>query len=94
MVPLSEEGIPVPIKVGIVFATGDTKAAIARGAKESGLTFKGKFVTMVRFMALNHGVVPKEKALRCKNCHGAKRLNWRALGYKGDPRRVGSRSPE
>jgi hypothetical protein len=33
-------------------------------------------------------VVPKEKALRCADCHGAKgRLDWKALGYAGDPRK-------
>jgi hypothetical protein len=31
-------------------------------------------------------VAPKAKALTCDDCHGEKgRLDWKALGYKGDP---------
>jgi hypothetical protein len=32
-------------------------------------------------------VAPKEKALRCLDCHGEKgRMNWKAMGYPKDPR--------
>ena len=36
---------------------------------------------------VNHMVAPKEKALKCEDCHGenADRLDWIALGYYGDP---------
>jgi hypothetical protein len=35
---------------------------------------------------VNHMVVPKDKALKCDDCHNEKgRLDWKALGYKGDP---------
>lgn len=89
-----EKGIPIPIKVGIVFATGDVKKAIAKGAELAGLKFTGEYVTLVRYMAINHGVVPKEKALKCNDCHGGNRLDWKALGYKGDPMQVGGRFKE
>ena len=32
-------------------------------------------------------VSPKAKALQCIDCHGKNgRLDWKALGYTGDPR--------
>jgi hypothetical protein len=35
---------------------------------------------------VNHMVVPKNGALGCNDCHGANaRLDWKALGYAGDP---------
>jgi hypothetical protein len=37
---------------------------------------------------VNHMVVPKEKAMACTACHSEKgRLDWKALGCKGDPRK-------
>lgn len=37
-------------------------------------------------MSISHGVVPAEQALKCEDCHFyGKRLNWKALGYPGDP---------
>jgi hypothetical protein len=39
-------------------------------------------------------VAPAKKSLKCKDCHTkkeSKRLNWEALGYKGDPMNVGGR---
>ncbi len=78
-----EKQVPIPIKVGIVFATGNTEKAIQAGAKASGLTFTGEFVTLVRYMAVNHGVEPAENALGCLDCHGLreKRMPWQELGY-------------
>ena len=39
-----------------------------------------------RYMGIYHEVVPKEDALKCRDCHGRKsRLDWEALGYEGDP---------
>jgi hypothetical protein len=42
-----------------------------------------------RYMGIFHGVQPKEKALKCADCHGANsRMDWKALGYKGNPMTV------
>jgi len=74
----------VPIKAGIAFVTGDAQAATMKAAKETGLRWeKGDYVTMVRMMQINHGVVPKEKALFCFDCHGIteNRVDWDGLGY-------------
>jgi hypothetical protein len=44
------------------------------------------------FWPLTHMVVPKEKALGCTDCHGDRgRMDWKALGYAGDPISTGGR---
>ncbi|ABM80066.1 cytochrome c3 family protein [Hyperthermus butylicus] len=75
--------VPVPIKVGIVFATGNVEAAIKAGAAAAGLNWTGDYVTLVRYMQVNHGVAPKEEALGCFSCHGPtiRRMPWPELGY-------------
>ena len=43
-------------------------------------------------MGLFHEVGPKDQALKCNACHmGGSRLDWKALGYPGDPAKVGAR---
>jgi len=36
---------------------------------------------------VSHSIVPTEQAFSCEGCHGesAKVLNWKELGYDGDP---------
>lgn len=68
--------------------------ALKNGAEGSGLPYSGKFqfVNTVTYIAAEHEVSPKEEALQCGECHmGGDRMNWKALGYKGDPMRVGGR---
>ncbi len=69
--------------------------ALTDGAKASGLPYSGKFefVSTAFYGSINHEVVPKEQALKCGDCHFGKdtRLDWKALGYAGDPMRVGGR---
>ncbi len=75
---------PVPLKVGLAFITGDTVKAAKVGAKAAGIEWKeGDYITYVRYMQVNHGVQPKEKALWCLDCHGftPKRMPWDELGY-------------
>lgn len=70
--------------------------ALTDGAKASGLPYSGKFefVSTAFYGSINHEVAPKEQALKCGDCHfgAAKRLDWKALGYAGDPMRVGGRT--
>jgi hypothetical protein len=90
-------GLMIPVQVGPTFRTGNTMASALGGAKG----FRGKeliakdisYVEVDRWMGIFHGVVPKSRALACTDCHGAtaKRLDWKALGYKGDPRISGGR---
>jgi hypothetical protein len=84
----------IPVAVGLVFKAGNNEAAVKAGAK----AHLGRDVTQVdwieteRYMGLFHEVVPKKDALQCSACHGAGgRLDWKALGYPGDPIKTGAR---
>ena len=78
-----EARLPVPVKVGIVFATGNTTLAAMKGAEIAGLKFNGDYVKLVRYMQVNHGVKPADEALGCLDCHGPtiRRMPWPELGY-------------
>nr|WP_208764172.1 tetrathionate reductase family octaheme c-type cytochrome [Shewanella aestuarii] len=55
---------------------------------EKGLSYSGEhdFVETEMWWRINHMVSPKEQALQCNDCHNkGTRLDWQALGYKGDP---------
>ena len=90
-------GLMIPVQVGPTFRTGNTMASAIGGAK----AFRGKdltaseisFIEVERWMGVFHEVVPKGHALKCNDCHVATggRLDWHALGYGGDPRKVGAR---
>jgi len=72
----------------------DWKKALQLGAGASGLPFSGEygFARTVMAWPLSHMVLPGAKALACDDCHGDRgRLDWKALGYDGDPMRVGGR---
>lgn len=66
----------------------DWNKAIAAGMKAAGQPYSGQygFVETSMVWSVNHMVAPKDKALKCMNCHGEHgRLDWKALGYAGDP---------
>lgn len=68
--------------------------ALKKGAEGSGLPYSGKyqFVNTATYIAAQHEVSPKEEALQCGECHmGGDRMDWKALGYKGDPMKTGGR---
>ncbi|MBN1548841.1 MAG: tetrathionate reductase family octaheme c-type cytochrome [Syntrophaceae bacterium] len=70
------------------WAKYDWNAAIASGMKAAGLPYSGKYGFVETCMAwpVHHMVVSKNNSLKCDDCHSEKgRLNWKALGYKGDP---------
>ena len=66
----------------------DWNLASQLGMQEIHLDYSGQygFVETAMYWPINHMVAPKEKALKCTNCHGKKgdRLDWEALGYDGD----------
>jgi hypothetical protein len=87
----------IPVAVGLVFRTGNNAAGVKAGAKN----WFGQDVANIgwieteRYMGLFHEVVPKKDALKCAACHSTGgRLDWKALGYKGDPQKVGGRKLE
>lgn len=70
--------------------TRDWNQAFKEGMTAAGLTYSGQygFAETESWWKINHMVAPKENALRCKDCHAGEargRLDWAALGYKGDP---------
>ncbi len=65
------------------------------GMDEVGLPYSGtiEFVETEMYWPINHMVPPAEQALKCTNCHGksATRMDWKKLGYEGDPIKVRGR---
>jgi hypothetical protein len=46
------------------------------------------------FWPINHMVMSSDNALKCTSCHGKggkNLLDWKALGYAGDPIKKGTR---
>ncbi|MFC1744119.1 tetrathionate reductase family octaheme c-type cytochrome [Candidatus Riflebacteria bacterium] len=72
----------------------DWEVALETAANRGGLPFSGEydFAETVMFRPLSHLVVTKQRALACRDCHGAGgRMNWETLGYREDPILVGDR---
>lgn len=67
----------------------DYQLSIKNGMKAINLPYSGKygFVQTRSSVAVNHFVAPKEKALKCFDCHGnsATRIDWKGMGYTKDP---------
>lgn len=81
----------IPITVEHFFSNGLIDPAVKSAAKEIyGIDNASySWVNTTRYMGIFHGVQPKEKALKCMDCHGpAGRMDWKALGYKGNPMTV------
>lgn len=73
----------VPMKMGLVFQSGDIAGAILNGTAGVGWAYTGyTYQQAQQFMAVDHGVVPKAQALACADCHyGGTRIDFKALGY-------------
>ncbi|MEA1969751.1 MAG: tetrathionate reductase family octaheme c-type cytochrome [Thermodesulfobacteriota bacterium] len=79
------------------YATRDWKQTAELGMKAAGLKFSGKvaFAETLLYRRINHGVTPKEDALSCLDCHSPSGvMDFKALGYKGDPAETGARFDE
>ena len=60
----------------------------------TGIEYSGDmgFTETDMYWPLSHMVQPADNALQCTDCHGDRgRMNWRALGYDGDPAYTGGR---
>jgi len=85
---LSDKEWLLPIATEEVYYDGDVDAAVRHAGKYYyGLDdIKYEWTDTVRYMGIFHEVVPKEKALSCRDCHSTRgRMPWKALGYDGDP---------
>ncbi|MEQ1606720.1 MAG: hypothetical protein ABL999_17800 [Pyrinomonadaceae bacterium] len=81
----------IPITVEHFFANGQIEPAVRNAAKETYGIENAAFtwIDTTRYMGIFHGVQPKERSLKCADCHGQNgRMDWRALGYKGNPMSV------
>jgi octaheme c-type cytochrome (tetrathionate reductase family) len=80
--------VPKLFGEGGYWKTFDWNLASENGMKEIELAYSGEygFIETEMHWPINHMVAPKEKALKCTNCHGKNgdRLDWEALGYDGD----------
>ena len=79
---------------GGYWTTFDWEGALRLGAEASGLPYSGQhgWVETSMHWPLNHMVQAAGGALQCVDCHGPEgRLDWRALGYPGDPATHGGR---
>jgi octaheme c-type cytochrome (tetrathionate reductase family) len=85
---------PVTAGPGGYWSEFNWDKALRLGAAATGLEYSGEYgFTRTRmFWPLSHMVVSKGESLMCQDCHGKKgRLDWRGLGYNGDPMRFGGR---
>lgn len=72
----------------------DWNKALTLGAEAAGIAFSGAygFAKTTMYWPLSHMVAPAASALHCRDCHGkGTRLDWKALGYDGDPIVTGGR---
>ena len=85
---------PITGGEGGYWKTFNWDQAMRLGAQASGLDYSGSygFARTAMYWPLSHSIPPKEQALQCHDCHGeSTRLDWKALGYAGDPMRTGGR---
>jgi octaheme c-type cytochrome (tetrathionate reductase family) len=73
----------------------DWAQAFTLAAESTGLAYSGQhgWVDTEMSWPLNHMTQPGSQALQCTDCHGeGGRMDWRALGYEGDPAFRGGRA--
>ncbi len=73
----------------------DWDKACRLGVRTTGLKYSGHYgwAETAMYWPLSHMVQPKQQALQCTDCHAAQGiLDWRRLGYEGDPAFSGGRS--
>ncbi|MFW5952369.1 MAG: tetrathionate reductase family octaheme c-type cytochrome [Gemmatimonadota bacterium] len=89
--------VPKTVGEGGYWADFDWDQALRLGAEATGLPYSGEydFTSTVMYWPLSHMVQHASGALQCRDCHAPDgRMDWRALGYPGDPARWGSRDVE
>ena len=72
----------------------DWNQAARLGAEASGVAFSGEmgFTITEMYYELTHMIASKDRVLNCTDCHSVRgRLNWKELGYTGDPAFTGGR---
>jgi len=73
----------------------DWRRALTLGSAAAGIPFSGEygFIQTRMYWPQAHMIPPAGEALGCVDCHSEQgRLDWRALGYEGDPALRGGRA--
>ena len=86
--------VPKTFGEGGYWSDYDWDQAARLGSEASGLPYSGHygFAKTSMYWPLSHMVAPGTEALQCADCHGdTGRMDWRALGYDGDPAEHGGR---
>lgn len=79
---------PVTSGEGGYWTRFDWQLAVKKGTELAGLPYSGKysFITTHMYWPITHMTAPAKSALSCTQCHSKNgRMNWKALGYEGDP---------
>ena len=75
--------------------TWDWQLAATEGMQSVGLDYSGAydFIATEMYIPIHHTVAPAKKALKCYHCHHRTKsvMDWKALGYPGDPMSKGGR---
>ena len=85
---LAQRNWLIPITVEQFFPNGKIDDAVRSAAREVYGIEDPRFTwtDTTRYMGIFHGVRPKSEALSCLDCHSAGgRMDWKQLGYAGDP---------
>lgn len=86
---------PKTVGEGGFWTEFDWDQALRLGSEVVNMDYSGQygFATTDMYWNLSHMVAPKERALQCTDCHGESgRMDWRGLGYYGDPMTWGGRT--
>jgi octaheme c-type cytochrome (tetrathionate reductase family) len=84
--------VPKVVGAGGYWSEFDWNLAARLGSEAAGLAYSGEygFAETAMHWPITHMVVSADKAVQCTDCHGGGRMDWRALGYDGDPAFWGS----
>ncbi len=85
---------PLTAGEGGFWTTFDWPSALKLGAERTGIDYSGEYGFAETWMwwPITHMVKPASEALQCAECHSDDgRLDWKALGYPGDPMVWGGR---
>jgi hypothetical protein len=87
---------PKTVGEGGYWTDFDWDIAAQLGSEITGLPYSGSygFTDTIMFWPTTHMVQSASEALQCVACHSEEgRLDWKALGYPGDPIEWGGRFP-
>lgn len=83
----AESEQPIPLKLAPFYTEGDLEKAIEQGVAESGMDYSGSWKPkeVTTYLQISHGVVGKEDALGCQDCHvSGGRVDFANMGFVPD----------